>query len=115
MNVSRPLIYKMARKDSATSNQWIYREDRQEAVRLGMETAQRDPATKSSPKITSVPKKVTWIRTPLTVPETNSFLKSMFTPAPILSDRFAYYCLCVTPLLLTAVLGVALPLILWGK
>lgn len=109
--MSRPLIYTSSKKTGGSA-----------VVPVVKQLQNRDlsyiqgvlPATKS-PKITTVPKKVTWIQTPLTIPEKNAFLNYMFIPAPVLNDRWAFYCLCATPLLLTALAGVVLPLILWGK
>jgi hypothetical protein len=123
--MSRPLIITKGKDSRLASGQWTYRDGPSKKV-IGPSPVQvvhlRDltiqpvrEAKGNSPKVTAVPKKVTWLQTPLMLPERSRFLDVMFFPAPILSRHAAFHGLWILPLLLSGTVGVILPFILWGK
>jgi hypothetical protein len=122
--VSRPFINTKRKDDSLASGQLIYRayQSRKTEAKKTIKKAIK-PASASvrvvhqlpSPKVTTVAKKVSWIRTPLMLSEKSRFLEMLFYPAPMLSKRAAYYGLWIIPIFLAGTVGVVLPFILWGK
>lgn len=79
------------------------------------DTLKSKQAERPATKISTITKKVTWLNTPLTVPEKNRFLNVLFHQAPAISSRLAYYGMWILPWVLAVVVGVVLPLLLWGK
>lgn len=77
------------------------------------QTLPQSPSVK--PQVRTKPKKVTWIVTPLTIPENNPFLNVLFHRAPMVSAKAAFYLYWSLPLFILGVLGAGVPLVLWGR
>jgi hypothetical protein len=87
-----------------------------QAVTINKQTTVPAVQTPSVHKLTTIPKKVTWISTPLTTKhETNIFLEFMFARAPMIDEKGAYQCLLWVSIALTATAGYVLPYFLWGR
>lgn len=70
---------------------------------------------RSSLKVKTVSKKVTYIHTPLMLPQRSKWLEMLFFPMPVISSKAAYYGIWVIPFLFAGALGVVLPWLMWGK